>query len=168
MNIQILIIDDSQEDRDRAKKRLEEVGYTVMCMSGLQHIVQEGHLLTEVDVIILDLCLGEISGFFIARELRRHGMLTPMILWSAARQSTPTLTKLAKLLGMTFVSKTRDVDGLVQAVSDLKIIQTKASALKKAEDADKRLQEALSKLKGSKLKDCLKRGTENTRRLKNA
>ncbi len=76
----ILIVDDNREILEILSELLASEGYHVICCTtGLSALVQIGF--TRPDVVILDIKLGDISGFDIHRVLRNDPDLsnTPIL-----------------------------------------------------------------------------------------
>ena len=87
----ILVVEDDRKVASFIQKGLSEEGYVVdVAADG-----DEGSLkafVGEYDVIILDVMLPERSGYELARELRREGSTTP-ILMLTARDTTEDIIR---------------------------------------------------------------------------
>lgn len=87
----ILVVEDDRKVAAFVRQGLEEEGYAVdVATDG-----EEGSLKAAVgryDVIVLDVMLPERSGYELAREFRREGLTTP-ILMLTARDSTEDIVR---------------------------------------------------------------------------
>jgi DNA-binding NarL/FixJ family response regulator len=89
MTVHCLIVDDSQRFADAARCLLERQGVTVLgvASTGAEALEQAAGL--RPDVTLVDINLGDESGFDVARELCRQGDVAPssLILISAQAES---------------------------------------------------------------------------------
>ena len=87
----ILVVEDDHKVASFIRKGLTEEGYIVdVATDG-----EEGSLkasVGEYDIIVLDVMLPERSGYELARELRREGSTTPVIMLTA-RDSTEDIVR---------------------------------------------------------------------------
>lgn len=87
----ILVVEDDRKVASFIRKGLTEEGYVVdVAVDG-----EEGSLkasVGEYDIIVLDVMLPERSGYELARELRREGSTTPVIMLTA-RDSTEDIVR---------------------------------------------------------------------------
>lgn len=87
----ILVVEDDRKVASFISKGLTEEGYVVdVALDG-----EEGSLkasVGEYDIIVLDVMLPERSGYELARELRREGSTTPVIMLTA-RDSTEDIVR---------------------------------------------------------------------------
>ena len=87
----ILVVEDDRKVASFISKGLTEEGYVVdVAVDG-----EEGSLkasVGEYDIIVLDVMLPERSGYELARELRREGSTTPVIMLTA-RDSTEDIVR---------------------------------------------------------------------------
>ncbi len=77
---QILVVDDDCELRKAVSRDLERMGYTAHgagTVDGAMKVVDQG-----VDVLLLDLALGDESGYSVVRECERRGVNVPIIVIS--------------------------------------------------------------------------------------
>ena len=88
MAIRCLIVDDNQSFLDAARKLLEQQGLTVV---GVASTSEEALRETEAlrpDVVLVDVALGEESGFELARRLvAEHGRAVTVILISTRAEA---------------------------------------------------------------------------------
>jgi DNA-binding NarL/FixJ family response regulator len=67
----VLIVDDQPSFREVARKVLHWRGYTVVGEAGCSATAIDAALRLEPDAVLLDMCLGDESGFEVASALRR-------------------------------------------------------------------------------------------------
>lgn len=79
--VQVLLVDDHEEYRDRFGKILEEKGYQVILAHGGEQALE---LLKkeDFDLVITDLQMPIVNGVELLRNLRVMGKKTPIILMS--------------------------------------------------------------------------------------
>ncbi|MCP3101521.1 response regulator transcription factor [Myxococcus sp. K15C18031901] len=77
----VLVVDDHQELRALVAQALERDGHLVRQAEDIEQARQA--LLSEPDVIVLDLGLPDGSGLSLCRELRRDGIQTPILILTA-------------------------------------------------------------------------------------
>lgn len=112
-NYTILLCDANQDILEVTQLILESEGYRVMiCSSG--KTLQELILISKPDVIILDICLEDISGDNIAQKLRNDNATNaiPIILFSGLNG----LENIAESTGTDFIKKPFDIDELKKKV----------------------------------------------------
>lgn len=80
--MQVLMVEDDPRLSDVLRRGLTEEGYGVMsCTNGDEVLVQAE--LTPFDAIVLDIMLPGMNGLEVCRELRAHGVTTPILLLTA-------------------------------------------------------------------------------------
>ncbi len=82
MGMKILVVEDDKKVRRFLERGLREEKYAVdLCSDGEEAV----HLamMTEYDVIILDIMLPKRDGFAVCRELRNKSVLTPILMLTA-------------------------------------------------------------------------------------
>jgi DNA-binding response OmpR family regulator len=82
--MRILIVEDEEKLAQALKKGLEKEGYAVdYILDGEagQRRIEINH--KDYDLIVLDLMLPKVNGFEIATNVRKHGILTPILILTA-------------------------------------------------------------------------------------
>jgi len=77
----LIVEDDGKVARFIARVLGEEGFVTDLCVSGLDAVRQAGTL--SYDVILLDWMLPDLDGLAVCRELRRAGLVTPILMLTA-------------------------------------------------------------------------------------
>lgn len=100
----ILIVDDHQGFRSRARALLEADGYEVVgeAADGASAISTSGDL--RPDVILLDVQLPDIDGFEVARRLAESGH-RPAVVLTSSRDASDYGRRIARSAARGFVSK---------------------------------------------------------------
>jgi DNA-binding response OmpR family regulator len=80
--MRILLVEDEQKIRTYVKRGLEEQGYAVDAVSDGQAAL-EWAVMTDYDLIVLDILLPEVDGLTVCRELRQRGRRTPILMLTA-------------------------------------------------------------------------------------
>jgi DNA-binding response OmpR family regulator len=85
MKYRLLLIDDNTEFSGIMQRMLSMAGYSVRTASNRAAIAAELQTSTRPHLIILDVNLGELSGFDILAQLRQHPTLSavPVIMLTA-------------------------------------------------------------------------------------
>src|SRR5258708_12317161 len=85
MSERILLIEDEEDLRMTVVDRLKSEGYAVECagdgVEGLKKGLQGGH-----DLLILDVMLPLKSGYDVCRDIRKAGVVVPIIMLTARGQ----------------------------------------------------------------------------------
>jgi len=113
----ILIIEDNSRLVAMLDRALREQGYNVRAArdgdTGLESALENA-----ADLIILDVGLPRRNGFDVVKELRRHGIGTPMLMLTARREVADRVTGL-EAGADDYLVKPFDVDELVARVRAL-------------------------------------------------
>lgn len=80
-----MVVDDDDEIRDMLAKYFRQNGFNVVTANSLAQF-RDRLALTPVDIILLDLNLGDGSGLEACKELRMKGNKTPIILVTASHE----------------------------------------------------------------------------------
>lgn len=110
--VRVLIVDDEPDIRATVSAMLELEGYAVdEAANGADalHAVDRH----EPDLILLDMRMPVLDGWGFARELRRRGHETPIVVMTAARDAAGWAGEIA---ASSFVAKPFGFDDLVSAV----------------------------------------------------
>lgn len=108
----VLVVDDEPDIRATVMAMLEIEGYRVAeAANGLDALdaVEQ----REPDVILLDMRMPGLDGWGFAREMRRRGHGTPIVVMTAARDAARWAAEIA---ASAFVAKPFGFDDLVTAV----------------------------------------------------
>ena len=111
----ILYIDDDPQNRYLMKRVLEADGYTVsLALDGFAGLAQAGR--ERPDLILLDINMPDISGYEVARNLRRMKSTRhiPILFVSA---NHPTREKYLQAGGNGYVSKPIDIDLILERIA---------------------------------------------------
>lgn len=79
MNFSILVVDDEESIRFTFNEFLTDEGYSVICAESFEHamaVISE----SEPDLIFADIILAEHTGIDILKEIKKRGMLCPVII----------------------------------------------------------------------------------------
>jgi DNA-binding NarL/FixJ family response regulator len=117
MTVRCLIVDDSQPFLDAARDLLERQGITVVGVASTSAEALEQAAELRPDVALLDINLGDESGFDVAAQLSRRGDVAPsqLILISAqAEQDYAELIAASPAAG--FLCKTALSAGAIRAL----------------------------------------------------
>jgi DNA-binding NarL/FixJ family response regulator len=88
--LRVLIVDDQPSFRDAARGLLHARGHEVVAEAGDGHAAVKAVERTEPDAVILDVCLGDESGFDVSRALVAARPGLPVLLMSIdATAATP-------------------------------------------------------------------------------
>jgi CheY-like chemotaxis protein len=110
--LRVLVVDDEPHIRATVSAMLETEGYAVdEAANGADalHAVEQ----RAPDVILLDMRMPVLDGWGFARELRRRGHRTPIVVMTAARDAARWAGEVA---AATFVAKPFGLDDLITAV----------------------------------------------------
>jgi DNA-binding NtrC family response regulator len=106
----ILIIDDDELLSQTFNRVLKQAGYNVqVCLNGEEAIQKIQSY--NPDLILLDIYLGNINGIYLLEEIRKMGILTPVIIITAY-SDVELAVKAIKLGAEDFVVKPIDIDHL--------------------------------------------------------
>ncbi len=91
-NYRILVVDDEQDLCEILKFNLETEGYVVDTVNSAEEALAEE--LTKYDLLLLDVMMGEMSGFALARKLKDNEATTdiPIIFLTARDTENDTVT----------------------------------------------------------------------------
>src|SRR5438105_2671729 len=78
----VLVCDDDADTRDVLAVSLERAHYKVCSVSGYDELKHE-LVSIEPDVILLDICMPDFDGFYVADSLRLLGEMAPIIFITA-------------------------------------------------------------------------------------
>ena len=110
--LRILIVDDEPHIRATVSAMLQTEGYAVdEAANGADALHAVEH--RAPDVILLDMRMPVLDGWGFARELRRRGHRTPIVVMTAARDAARWAGEIA---AATFVAKPFGFDDLITAV----------------------------------------------------
>jgi len=85
--MRILVVEDDKSAARFIKKGLAEKGYTVETVyDGEEGLYQA--TTGSYDLIILDVMLPELNGFEVLKDIRKHGIVTPVIFLTARDETT--------------------------------------------------------------------------------
>ena len=114
--LQCLIVDDSPRFLEAARGLLERQGVAVVgvASSAMEAVRRVEEL--RPDVVLLDIGLGEHSGFDVAEQLHRHRPLAPRIILMSTRAEQDYADLIADSPAIGFVAKT---DLSATAIRDL-------------------------------------------------
>jgi DNA-binding response OmpR family regulator len=111
--ISVLIIEDESTVAKYLQEGLKEVGmhvnYELEGMAGLDRAIRE-----RPDVIMLDLCLPDISGMEVLRKLRAKKVRSKVVVYSGL--SDPAIKKKVRVLGATYLQKPFRVEVLIERI----------------------------------------------------
>lgn len=117
MNDRVLIVEDEEGLVMVLRDRLEEEGYEVATacdgISGEQAAIEGGY-----SCIILDIMLPRRNGYQVCRNLRRSGILTPVLMLTARNTNVDVVLGL-KLGGDDFLTKPFDTEILLARIEAL-------------------------------------------------
>jgi CheY-like chemotaxis protein len=111
-DVRVLIVDDEADIRATVSAMLEIEGYDVdEAANGADalHAVER----RVPDLILLDMRMPVLDGWGFARELRRRGHRTPIVVMTAARDAARWAAEIA---ATAFVAKPFGFDDLITAV----------------------------------------------------
>ena len=113
----ILVVDDSNYARRILRQTLEQAGYQVVeAGSGLGAL--ESFSLQQLDLILLDLTMEDMSGLDVLQQLRQSGNEVPVVVISAdVQQSTEKIVQDAG--AVRFVGKPVAPEQLLSTVADI-------------------------------------------------
>lgn len=112
--LRILIVDDEPHIRATVSAMLQTEGYAVdEAANGADALHAVEH--RAPDVILLDMRMPVLDGWGFARELRRRGHRTPIVVMTAARDAARWAREIA---AETFVAKPFGFDDLITAVEE--------------------------------------------------
>jgi CheY-like chemotaxis protein len=112
--LRILIVDDEPQIRATVSAMLQTEGYAVdEAANGADALHAVEH--RAPDVILLDMRMPVLDGWGFARELRRRGHRTPIVVMTAARDAARWAREIA---AETFVAKPFGFDDLLTAVEE--------------------------------------------------
>jgi CheY-like chemotaxis protein len=112
--LRILIVDDEPHIRATVSAMLQTEGYAVdEAANGADALHAVEH--RAPDVILLDMRMPVLDGWGFARELRRRGHRTPIVVMTAARDAARWAREIA---AETFVAKPFGFDDLLTAVEE--------------------------------------------------
>lgn len=110
--LRILVVDDEPHIRATVSAMLQTEGYAVdEAANGADALHAVEH--RAPDVILLDMRMPVLDGWGFARELRRRGHRTPIVVMTAARDAARWAGEIA---AATFVAKPFGFDDLITAV----------------------------------------------------
>ncbi|MDQ3233929.1 MAG: response regulator [Pseudobdellovibrionaceae bacterium] len=111
----ILIVEDEDQLREVIESEIKDAGIEVIGVrNGLEAIEALRH--HEVDAVLSDLCMPELSGMQLLQILRANGFYKPFVVLSAFGTRTEAI-ELLKLGAMDFLEKPIDSVALIKAVS---------------------------------------------------
>ncbi len=115
--MKVLIIEDDKNLSHLIKKRLKEEGFEVVqtfdAEEGLSYVLYDNY-----DVIILDLMLPKMSGFYVIENLRNKKIKTPILILSA-KESTEDKVKGLELGADDYLTKPFSFPELVARINAL-------------------------------------------------
>jgi two-component system chemotaxis response regulator CheY len=112
--LRVLVVDDEPYIRATVSAMLEIEGYEVdEAANGADALHAVEH--RAPDVILLDMRMPVLDGWGFARELRRRGHRTPIVVMTAARDAARWAREIA---AETFVAKPFGIDDLLSAVEE--------------------------------------------------
>ncbi|HZV55612.1 MAG TPA: ATP-binding protein [Rhodocyclaceae bacterium] len=125
----VLIVDDGEENRELVRLVLEEAGaLTEQAENG--RVAVEKALARHYDIILMDLQMPEMDGETATRQLRSHGLATPIVALTAHAMKGFEEEILAA--GFTaYIAKPIDLDKLMATVAHLVGGEQVVAALKK-------------------------------------
>jgi len=85
MNKRILLVEDEEALRMTLSDRIEDEGYAVECATNGEEGYQTA-MRGTFDLIVLDVMLPRKNGFDVCRDLRRTGIVTPILMLTARGQ----------------------------------------------------------------------------------
>lgn len=106
----VLIVDDEPAIRETLSDLLEDEGFVVTrARDGIEamHILEH----RAIDVIVSDVKMPRLDGASLARQLRRQGLLIPIVLMSAVYADVD-------LAGISFIPKPFDFDVLLRRIRE--------------------------------------------------
>ncbi len=111
-DLRVLIVDDEPEIRATVSAMLEIEGYDVdEAANGADALLALERRVP--DLVLLDMRMPVLDGWGFARELRRRGHATPIVVMTAARDAARWASEVA---ASSFVAKPFGFDDLIGAV----------------------------------------------------
>ncbi|WP_321393237.1 sigma-54 dependent transcriptional regulator [Emcibacter sp.] len=115
----ILIVDDEETQRKMLQIALEKAGYnTVMASSGREAIdMLCGKEPLQVDLVLLDLVLGDISGIEVLEKIAEENLIVPVIVLTA-HSSLDSAVNAMRAGAIDFIAKPASVDRLKVSIEN--------------------------------------------------
>lgn len=120
----ILIVDDSDIDREILKTILEEDFDVLEAENGFTAIEFISALKNEIDAIMLDLSMPHISGFDVLRLMNEHGLNNIPVFLVTAEATKENVLKAAQFNIAEFISKPFDRDDILNRMKSMLGITT--------------------------------------------
>lgn len=124
----ILVIEDDPAVRTLIKVVLEHNGFTVKCV-GTANEGESEALNNNYDVIILDLGLPDGNGYDVCKNIRDHGLVTPILVLSGERDINVKV-KLLNAGGDDYITKPFDNNELLARIEAI----TRRSSASKSQE----------------------------------
>jgi diguanylate cyclase (GGDEF)-like protein/PAS domain S-box-containing protein len=130
----LLVVDDSELNRDALSRRLQQRGYHVTVAGGGAEALALASG-TAFDAVLLDVEMPEVSGFDVLRELRLRRSHTELpIIMVTARSQGADIVESFKLGANDFVSKPVDFPVLLARLATHVAHKLAAAALRESEE----------------------------------
>lgn len=117
MRDSVLLVEDEEALRMTVGDRLRYEGYLVECAADGDEAFEKATLL-PLDLIILDIVLPRRDGFTVCRDIRRAGLITPILMLTARGQTGDKVAGL-KIGADDYVTKPFDMPELIARVEAL-------------------------------------------------
>jgi DNA-binding response OmpR family regulator len=115
-NISILVVDDEADIREILQFNLENEGYDIESAASAEEALKK--LDTKHKLILLDVMLGEMSGFKLADKLRKMGNNIPIIFLTAKDTENDMLTGFS-IGGDDYISKPFSIKEVIARVKSV-------------------------------------------------
>jgi CheY-like chemotaxis protein len=112
MPMPLLVVDDDADIRESLRDFLEEEGYRVLTAANGREALDMIGSLGETPILLLDLLMPVMSGWEVLDALRTERSTVPVIVLSAAADSSKVLTSGAQ----RFIPKPLRLDDLLEAL----------------------------------------------------
>jgi CheY-like chemotaxis protein len=111
----LVVVDDDPDIREALRDLLEREGYAVHSAENGRHALEMIRTLGDAPVILLDLMMPQMNGWQVLDELRRRGSTLPVIVISAAADST-LQREVLRRGAVAVLRKPFELDALMRAV----------------------------------------------------
>ena len=127
--ITVLIVDDDYVHNKVYKLMFETEDVTVKTLLSGENIIDEA-LTFAPDVVLLDVNLGDKSGFDVVIELKRNPTTTHIpVIFISSDKDPETIRNSFFLGGVEFIEKTPNIKSIVKHVKELAILEGISSGL---------------------------------------
>lgn len=132
----ILIVDDKQKVRDSLALSLKERGFTPYKASSLKE-GWESVQIEEIQLALIDICLGDEDGLDLLRKIRNHNLAIPVIMFTGFG-TIETAIEAIKLGAFNYLQKPVKIEQLVVSINT-------ALKLNFLEDENKKLHDKIGR-----------------------